>query len=156
MQWDRSAAEAAMSGSARGLGVCDVLRVELAAVQRAGLAAALDARIAALASGEPAGAARRGEQRRLLRRMRAGLPDREDAPPALVGPAGLVLELVDGCLADAVRALAQRLEESPWPAWSPALAAEAARAGAWIATALDCRAVDGFCFETGVDPGHAW
>ena len=27
---------------------------------------------------------------------------------------------------------------------------------AWIATALDCGAVDGFCFEAGVDPAHAW
>jgi hypothetical protein len=156
MQWDRSAAMAAMSGSARGLGVCDVLRVELAAVQQASVVAALDARIAALESGEPATAARRGEQRRLLRRMRAPLPDRAAAPFALVGPAGLVLELVHGCLADAVRALTRRLEQSPWPAWSPALAAEAAAAGAWIATALDCRAVDGFCFETGIDPPHAW
>jgi hypothetical protein len=156
MQWDRSAAMAAMSGSARGLGVCDVLRVELAAVQRPSVVAALDARIAALESGEPASAARRGEQRRLLARMRAALPDRAAAPFALVGPAGLVLELVHGCLAEAVRGLAQRLEQSPWPAWSPALAAEAAAAGAWIATALDCRAVDGFCFETGVDPAHPW
>jgi hypothetical protein len=55
-----------------------------------------------------------------------------------------------------VRTLAQRLQESPWPAWSSAAAAEAATAGAWIATALDCRAVDGFCFETGVDPAHPW
>jgi len=156
MQWDRTAAEAAMSGSARGLGVCDVLRVELADVQHASLMAALETRIAALASGEPATAARRGEQRRLLRRMRARLPDRSKTPYALVGPAELVLELVHGCLADAVRALAQRLAESPWPAWSPAVAAEAAAAGAWIATALDCRAVDGFCFETGVDPAHPW
>jgi len=156
MQWDRTAAEAAMSGSARGLGVCDVLRVELAAVQHAGLVAALDARIAALASGEPGTAARRGEQRRLLRRMRAPLPERGGPSYALVGPAGLVLELVHGCLADAVRALARRLEESPWPASSPALASEAAAAGAWIATALDCRAVDGFSFETGVDPAHPW
>jgi hypothetical protein len=156
MQWDRTAAEAAMSGSARGLGVCDVLRVELAAVQHASVVAALDTRIAALASGEPATAARRGEQGRLLRRMRARLPDPGAAPSALVGPAGLVLELVHGCLADAVRALAQRLADSPWPAWSPTLAADAATAGAWIATALDCRAVDGFCFETGVDPAHPW
>jgi hypothetical protein len=156
MQWDRSAAEAAMSGSARGLGVCDVLRVELAAVQHPSLVAALDARIAALEAGEPATAARRGEQRRLLRRMRTRLPDRAGPPYALVGPAGLVLELVHGCLADAVRALGQRLADSPWPAWSPALAAEAASVGAWIATALDCRAVDGFCFEAGVDPVHPW
>jgi hypothetical protein len=156
MQWDRTAAEAAMSGSARGLGVCDVLRVELAAVQHASLVGALDGRIAALAEGEAATAARRGEQRRLLRRMRARLPDRAGAPYALVGPAGLVLELVHGCLTDAVCALAGRLADSPWPAWSPALAAEAAAAGAWIATALDCRAVDGFCFDTGVDPAHPW
>jgi hypothetical protein len=156
MQWDRSAAAAAMSGSARGLGVCDVLRVELAAVQHASLLAALDARIAALASGEPGTAARRGEQRRLLQRMRAPLPARPGAPFALVGPAGLVLELVHGCLVETVRTLAQRLEQSAWPAWPVRLAGEAATAGAWIATALDCRAVDGFSFETGVDPAHAW
>jgi hypothetical protein len=142
MQWDRTAAEAAMWGSARGLGVCDVLRVELAAVQHAGLVAALDARIAAS----------RGAQRRLLRRMRAPLVDRPGAPCALVGPAGLVLEVVHACLAEAVRALAQRLGESSPSDWPAA----AATAGAWIATALDCAAVDGFCFETGVDPPHAW
>jgi hypothetical protein len=31
---------------------------------------------------------------------------------------------------------------------------EAARA--WIATALECRTVEEFCFDEGVDPAHAW
>jgi hypothetical protein len=124
-----------------GLGVCDVLRAELAAVQRDGLARTLDARIAAAAQ----------EQRPLLDRLRAQLPDHPE-PFVLIGPAGLVLELVRDCLAGAVEALAPQLG----PAWSPTLARAAETAGAWIATGLDGHAVEAYCFEPGADPAHAW
>ena len=127
MQTDR------IAGRVRGLGVCDVLRVELDAEQQ------LDAGFAALErryATEP-------EVIRLLAAMRA-------APP-LIGPAGLVLELVRACLADAVARLATALE-APGGLQS----AELTCAAAWAATALDCVAVDGFSFEPGADPAHAW
>jgi hypothetical protein len=133
MQSDRIA-------SVCGLGVCDVLRAELAAVQRAGLERALEARIAA---GAP--------ERAVARRLLAQLPDRAEAF-VLVGPAGVVLALARDCLAEAVEALAAQLG----PAWSPALAEAAEAAGAWIATALDGHAVEAYCFEPGADPAHAW
>jgi hypothetical protein len=123
-----------------GLGVCDVLRAELAPVQRDGLARTLDARLAAH---EP--------ERPVLERLRAQVPDHPE-PFVLVGPAGLVLALVRDCLADAVAALAARLG----PAWSPALAAAAEAAAAWLATARDGHAVEAYCFEPGADPRHAW
>lgn len=80
-----------------------------------------------------------GERRVVLARMRAQVPASGAAAFALVGPAGLVLELVKACLADAVDALTRHLAERPVSAWSSALAADAAAAGAWIATVLDCR-----------------
>jgi hypothetical protein len=123
-----------------GLGVCDVLRAQLAPVQRDGLARALDARIAAHAPERP-----------VLERLRAQIPDHPE-PFVLVGPAGLVLALARDCLAEAVEALADRLG----PAWSPALAAAAEAAAAWLATALDGHAVEAYCFEPGADPVHAW
>jgi hypothetical protein len=105
MQADRIAGVAKTAGSVRGLGVCDVLRIELAPVQRAGLELQLAARVAALErrltlqrrraaferrpagpwfeAGDDAGglAADRepgeaGEELRLLTRMRASVPAR--------------------------------------------------------------------------------
>jgi hypothetical protein len=123
-----------------GLGVCDVLRAELAAVQRDGLARALEARIGA---GAPEVA--------VARRLLAQLPDHaEDF--VLVGPAGVVLALARDCLAEAVAELARQVG----PAWSPALARAAQAAGAWIATALDGHAVEAYSFEPDADPAHAW
>src|SRR5690349_5176253 len=121
MQSDRIADPARHAGSARGLGVCDVLHVELTARHRPGLERALADRCAALerrlredlgtaAPDDPEPLTRR-EELRLLEQMRAALPD----PPAgafrLLGPAGLVLELVADALQAAVTALAASLEE---------------------------------------------
>jgi hypothetical protein len=156
MQSDRSAAVAATSGSVRGLGVCDALHVRLAGVQLAGLVQALEARIAALAGGAPEDAAARGEERRLLSRMRAQLPDGPGGWFALVGPAGLVAEVVQACVVEAVQALARGLGEGVPGTWSPELVDHAGGASAWIATALDCRAVEAYCLETDADPVHAW
>jgi hypothetical protein len=167
MQSDRSAAPAGASGSVRGLGVCDALRVELIGPQWPGLTRALDARIAALARAAPEDAAARTEERRLLVRVRERLPEAPRASFALVGPAGLVLAVVHACVVDAVGALARGLEAGAAApgrgvgggvpgSWPAALARDAEAAGAWIATALDCRAVEGYCFEPEVDPLHAW
>ena len=48
MQVDRIAGGARLTGGVRGLGVCDVLRVELDPVQRSGVLEQLASRIAAL------------------------------------------------------------------------------------------------------------
>jgi hypothetical protein len=156
MQADRSAAVAAVSGSVRGLGVCDAFHVRLDAIQRAPLARALDGRIAALADGDIEDALERGEERRLLMRMRAQLPESATGAFALVGPAGLVLAVVHACLVEAVDALARGLGDGPALSWSAELARAAAAAAAWIATTLDCRAVERFSFDVELEPGHAW
>src|ERR1700754_474848 len=101
MQVEGTAAALRVAGSVRGLGVCDVLRVELAPVQRP----LLDAQIVELQrrwAAEPGAAG-------LLARMRTKLPARDDPSQVLSGPAGLVLELVDACLTDAVTRVARRL-----------------------------------------------
>jgi hypothetical protein len=145
MQLEGTAAAPRLAGSVRGLGVCDVLRVELEPVQRPGL----DAQLAGLERR----LAESAEARRLLGLMRDGLPPRDDPAQVLSGPAGLVLELVDACVTDAVRRVARRLESTSRPGL---IAAELEAAGAWIATALDCAAVEAFSFEPGADPARAW
>jgi hypothetical protein len=174
MQVDRIAGVARVAGSVRGLGVCDVLRVELAPVQHAGLEAELTGRIAGrdqrraelvaaarVRTGPSPGAdgalARIREELRLLARLRDGMPPLASEPYALTGPAGLVLELVGACLESAVRHADARLAagESCAPG-AGTCERELEAAAAWIATALDCRAVEDFCFEPDVDPPHAW
>lgn len=152
MQGDRIAVEAREVGSVRGLGVCDVLRVELAPVQRAGLQRRLAERVAALEA-RRADAGEEGELR-LLERMREGVPDGPPAPFAFTGPAGLVVDVVGACLADAVGELQRRLGARVGPGTGLVPQLEAAQA--WIATALDCVAVEGFRFEPGVDPAGPW
>jgi hypothetical protein len=156
MQSDRSAGVAAVSGSVRGLGVCDALQLELAGLQWPGLARALEARTAALARGSPDDAPARGEERRVLSRLRAQLPEAPGAAFVVAGPAGLVLELVHRCLADAVAALARGLADGAPPSLAAEPAHDAAVAAAWIATALDCRAVERYCFDAETDALHAW
>ena len=157
MQVDRTAGTARVVGSVRGLGVCDVLRVELAPVQRGGLEQGLAARSAEL---ERRRAVEReqpeeiAEALRLLARIRDALPPQATSPVSLIGPAGLVLALVEECVAGTVARLAERLREAP--EGYGALVAELEAAAAWIGTALDCEAVESFCFEPGVDPCGAW
>jgi hypothetical protein len=170
MQVDRIAGVVREAGSVRGLGVCDALRVELAPVQRAALEAQLTARAAALEQRRAAlEAARAGphtddgeltgvrDELRLLTRLRAELPTFAPEPFTFTGPAGLVLELVGACLAAAVTCADARLGEGqPGTPWAAACERELEAAAAWIATALDCRAVEEFCFEPGIDPRNAW
>ena len=165
MQADRSVGAAREAGSVRGLGVCDVLRVELDPLQRAlidGRLAAhvetLEARRATLETdvGNGVTCEELGDvahELRVLARIREALPGCLHAPFALVGPAGLVSALIAACLAEAVACLERRLADRPATAASSlALEPELRVAGAWIATALDCAAVEGFCFEPEVDP----
>lgn len=159
MQEDRSADAARVTGSVRGLGVCDVLRVELEPVQWSGLERGMAERIAELERrqdelrreggvAEHDALTRTREVLRLLTRMKAA-PGRS----VVTGPADLVAELVDTCLSDAVARVSERLTSagggSPrCSAWMDELEA----AGAWIATALECAAVTDYCFEPGLDP----
>jgi hypothetical protein len=151
MQVEGTAGGPREAGSVRGLGVCDVLRVELAAVQRRGLEERIAARVAELERRE------RGEEAtqalRVLAQVRAGLASRDASPLILTGPAGVVLALVDACVADAITRVAAALDGAP--PRSPRLTDQLEAAAAWIGTALDCAAVDAFCFDPGVDPAHA-
>jgi hypothetical protein len=73
------------------------------------------------------------------------------------GPAGPLLELVGACLAAAVANVHARLgEDGPAAPNSAASEGDLEEAAAWIATALDCRAVAAYSFEPGADPVHAW
>jgi hypothetical protein len=172
MQADRSAEPARLAGTVRGLGVCDVLRVELAACQHAVLDQELQRRAAALRSelgevekrgrGRAVGSRRRAgdaaelerlrEDVRVLARVRASVPRLAQEPFLLVAPAGLVAEVVGTCLRTVVAAVAAGLGEGPAHPWAATGALEAA--SAWITTALDCQAVEAFCLEPGVDPLH--
>ena len=62
-----------------------------------------------------------------------------------------MLELVDACLTEAVATVARRLEHA---LRRGLIAAELEAAGAWVATALDCAAVEDFSFEPGADPAR--
>lgn len=176
MHEDRTADPARLAGTVRGLGVCDVLRVELSPRQHPALEAEIARRATALQRGIDSAQAkeRRGPapprrggassaedrelqhlrvQARVLARVRDALPSHPDATFVLTGPAGLVLALVAGCLRCTVAELDAGLGEGT--AHPAAGAAQLEAVAAWIATALDCRAVETFCFEPGVDPVRA-
>jgi hypothetical protein len=157
MQVNRIAGAARLAGGVRGLGVCDVLRVELDPVQRSGLLEQLTSRVAELERAGHDAVDDGQEEVRLLARMRAGLPPSTADPFTLTGPAGLVLALVGACLTRAVATAHARLGEGetgvPWVAGCER---ELEAAAAWITTSLECHAVEAFCFEPGADPPHAW
>jgi hypothetical protein len=166
MQVNRTAEAPDATGSVRGLGVCDVLRVELAPLQRAGLVAQLAARAHALERryADVEGMLRLGPQGpsasrvlgetddelRLLDRIRASLPADAGERFALAGPAGLVLDLMRAC---AVAAMTRTVTELEAARGCPDALEESA---AWLATLRECEAVEAYCFEPGVDPLHTW
>jgi hypothetical protein len=171
MQWDRTAATADLSGSVRGLGVSDALRLELVPLQHARLAEQLEALGAAVeskfAAQQDAADSRREEavdvvaalryERHLAQLMRAGL-DASDAraPFAFVGPTGMVLELVGACLAGVVAELGQRLAGEAADGSQAALDRAMEATAAWLRTFAECRAVERFRFDPEADPGRAW
>jgi hypothetical protein len=140
-----------MPTTVRGLGVCDALRVELAPRQVEDFQRALEARIAALEQ-RLAGADddERHEFHHVLRTL-GGMRTRE---PVVLGPAGLVLDLVQTCFAEAVDALTRHLHRGAEPL--AGLEHHTQAAAAWIKTLSDCRAVEGYSFEPDADPSHAW
>lgn len=151
MHEHRSAHAAPTTTSVRGLGVCDVLQVELAADQAADVRRALGARIAALR--QRLAAADDDERCELQHALRL-LEQMHTREPALLGPAGLVLELVQACFTDAIAALARQLHTGAEPL--PQIAHHTQAAAAWAKTLGDCRAVTSYTFEPGLDPAYAW
>ena len=151
MQEHRTAPPA---GSVRGLGVCDALRVELVPEQLDDVERVLSARIAALeARGHEAGTEGSAETHRALLRMRV---ERANLP-VLVGPSGLVIEIAQACMGEAVLALSERLRAGAGhPSELSGLARAACAVAAWVATLSDCREVEGYTFEPGVDPAGAF
>lgn len=177
MQADRTADVSRLAGSVRGLGVCDVLRAEFAACQHASFERELEQRRAVVA--QRIGALETGERSRtrlvrprtdevspplpelaelhvessVLARIHENAPRHVATAFVVTGPAGLVLEIVEACLK---RTLTELVETLGRTCDEPsARTAQLEAAGAWIASALDCRAVETFSFEPGIDPVHA-
>lgn len=170
MQSQPSAEHPRVSGSVRGLGVCDALRVELQDVQLSPLidAAAAFVRSCELGLERRAGVSSASGPRaleaqaaaeyelRLAERLREALPRRGHVGPfALVGPAGMAFELVRSCARDATMALALLLGAplAGDDAATAELERTAAAAAAWTATLLDCRTVEAFRFDPDANPG---
>jgi hypothetical protein len=170
MQWDRTADLAALSGSVRGLGVSDALRLELVPLQHARLAEqleALDVEVEARVTAhqravrsprdeavDAVGAAR--YERHLVQLMRAGLEACDTrAPFAFAGPTGMVLELVRACLTGVVAELAQHLAGEAADGSQDALDQKMEATAAWLRTFADCRAVERFRFDAEGEPARA-
>ncbi|MGH2944723.1 MAG: hypothetical protein ACRDPC_00315 [Solirubrobacteraceae bacterium] len=156
--------------SVSGLGVCDVWRVELSAVQwpwlvdeleaaRGPLEEALQRAWAeqAVDDGEAVAenVAAREYELRLVVMMRAQLPahDHEEGV-VFVGPADLLRELVSGTLRRVVDALgdcvdAQRLTDAES---RERLVVTAEAAEAWARTFVECQKVETFHFDPDADP----
>lgn len=159
------------SGSVSGLGVCDVWRLELSAVQWPWLAEELDelrgpleeelqrARAAHdVDSGDDTAEelSAREYELRLLREMRAQLPAYDYRGPVFfVGPAPLVRGLVTGSLCNVVGALSElvgaprRLGDREG---RTRLTATADAARSWAQTFVDCQELEMFSFEPGEHP----
>ena len=166
MQLERIADASALSGSVRGLGVCDALRVELAAEQLPGLVEQIDAhsvalrdeierRRAAVMPRDPRGAARLDEaesELRLIELLRGELPTagETDQPFVVTGPAGPIGEMVRGAMRHAVEALSELvLATSRDDAGGrDRLMRAAAAAIAWVRTYIEAQAVEDFSFDT--------
>src|SRR3954452_17652930 len=122
MQAERTAEQAALSGSVRGAGVCDVLRIELQPAQRAlllerveALQSSLEDELARQATAAAPGHERATEALRLARYelhlvelLHGRLPSANvDRPFELVGPADTVSRLVRDCMGIAATRLVE-------------------------------------------------
>ena len=166
MQAERIADASALSGSVRGLGVCDALRVELAAGQLPGLVDQIEAhsaalrdeierRRAALMPRDLRGAAQLDEaesELRLIGLLRGELPAAGEAgePFVVIGPAGSIGAMVRGATRHAVEALSELvLATSRLDAGArDRLTCAAAAAAAWARTYVQVQAVEDFSFDT--------
>ena len=159
------------SGSVSGLGVCDVWRLELSAVQWPWLADELDElrgsleeqlqRARAAHDVDPSDntaeeLSAREYELRLLRAMRAQLPAcNYRGGVVFVGPAELVRGLVAGTLCNVVRALSElvgaprRLSDRKARAL---LGGTADAARSWAQTFVDCQELEDFTFGPAAHP----
>ncbi len=140
MQSERSAEPSALSGSVRGLGVCDALRLELAAVQLPQLAEHV----------RVLGTSLEDEyELRLVERLHAQLPEGEPGRFVFVGPTGMIGTIVRGSMRHAVEALADLVlaEPSHDDVARIRLSEAATAAAAWIQTYIDVQAVEEFSFD---------
>jgi hypothetical protein len=165
MQSERIAGAPALSGSVRGLGVCDALRLELVAAQLPGLVEQIDAAAAALRDeiGQRTAASIPGDRRgadqgeaveaelRLVESLRDQLP--ADPPPAslvVVGAAGPIGTMVRGAMRHAVEALSELvLATTRHDAEArDRLTSAGAATSAWVRTYVELQAVEDFTLET--------
>jgi hypothetical protein len=139
MQSQRTAEASALSGSVRGLGVCDALRLELLPEQLPHLV-------------EQVEALRRssdGDELRLVSLLRDGLPAPDISTPfTFIGPTHLVHDVVQSSL----RASAEQLAAALSAGSSDRLAHAVVCAAAWARTRLECRAIEAFSFDRDADP----
>ena len=152
-----------------GLGVCDVWRLELTAVQwpwlmdeleeiRGSLEEELRRAWAQQAVDDSAGAAQevtaREYELRLMRLMREQLPAGGHGGVVFVGPAELLRELVPAVLSNVVDVLSSCVAElRPTEAESRArLLKTAAAADAWARTLIDCLEFEAFSLDPRADP----
>jgi hypothetical protein len=165
MQSERIADASALSGSVRGLGVCDALRLELEAVQLPGLVEQVDADIAALKDeidrrsgattpGDPRGAEQveaAEDELRLVELLRDQLPEAADGPFVVIGPAGPIGTMVGGAMRHAVERLSERVLATRRHDADARRQLEraAAAVSAWIRSYVDAQAVEDFAFEPG-------
>jgi hypothetical protein len=171
MQSERTAEEAALSGSARGLGVCDVLRLELVPAQLPQLVEQLEAlraplereirrRPVATTSTDPHCAERlkcAQYELRLVELLCDRLPVEVSEPFALIGPAGMIGTIARGAMRGAIEALAERAHQPGRGREARSrLAEDAAAACAWVRTFIETQAVEDFTFDPGGDPFGPW
>ena len=166
MQSERIAEASALSGSVRGLGVCDALRVELAPEQLPGLVDQIEAHSAALRDEierrratliprDLRGTAALDEaesELRLIELLRGELPTAGETnqPFVVIGPAGPIGAMVRGAMRHAVEALSElALATSRDDAGGrDRLTRAAAAAIAWVRTYIEAQAVEDFSFDT--------
>ena len=156
-----------------GLGVCDVLRVELDPVQlpwlideieemRGPLEEQLQRTRAEHERRDDDETARELAERsyhlRLLRLMRARLPCRDyEQPTTFLGPSAMVSDIVQATMRNVTATLSETAARSPGDRQQEEfLHRTAIAARAWVETFLACRAATSFNFDGEADPGRQW
>lgn len=162
-------APSAPARSVSGLGICDVWRLELSAVQwpwlveeledlRGPLEEALQRAWAQQAVDRSESLAEEVSAReyelRLIRWMRAQLPARGHGDVVFVGPAELVRNLVGGALRNVVSALSQvaDAQRAGDERARERLIETADAARAWARTFVECQVLDTYNFDPAADP----
>ena len=167
MQANRNAPNRVPSGTVVGLGVSDVLRLELRAVQVPWLIEELeenrtvidDAIQLSVDPDSPHGTPEKRELLRydskLIRLMRASLPESDRGDDVVfAGPARLVIPLVEGTLHHVAETFFDETTHrfSNDPAGWERLRETAAAVTAWVETYLDMKELERFNFDPDADP----